>query len=196
MTGVQTCALPISIICYSSAGKKYPVASRDELLTQVNSLRKKLTTYSLYAYAAIEDIFDKPALESSLQLKVQRVESSVVENLGGGNFKLSSLPLLAQISSVNGILTEDFNQDGFIDILLAGNFYPFRTEYGPSDASMGLLLLGNGKGKFDPVPWGQSGFWVGGDVRNMQLLNGVPPKKYVVIARNNDKMSLIRFVKK
>ena len=179
------------VICYSSQGKKYPVASRDEMLIQLNSLRKKFTTYSHYANATIEDIFDKAALDSSPKLKVQTVQSAVLENLGAGSFNISPLPLLTQISSVNGILTEDFNQDGLIDILLAGNFYPYRTQYGRSDSSLGLLLLGNGKGNFDPVPWDQSGFFAVGDVRNMVLVNGKPGRKFILLARNNDQMSLI-----
>jgi hypothetical protein len=179
------------VICYSSEGKQYPVASRDEMLLQINSLRKKFTTYSEYAGAAIEDIFDKEALEASQKLKVQTVHSSTLENLGGGNFKISPLPLQAQVSSVNGILTEDFNHDGFIDILLSGNFYPYRTQFGRSDAGIGLLLQGNGKGKWEPVPWEQSGFLATGDVRNMVLVNGKADQKFIVIARNNEKMSLI-----
>jgi hypothetical protein len=179
------------VICYSSQGKKYPVASRDEMLIQINSLRKKFTSYSLYANATIDDIFDKEVLTKAKELKVQTVQSSVLENLGSRAFRVSPLPLLAQISSVNGILTDDFNQDGFTDILLAGNFYPYRTQYGRSDSSLGLLLLGNGKGKFDPMSWDQSGFLAAGDVRNMILVNGESKQKFILLARNNDKMTLI-----
>lgn len=77
------------------------------MLLQINSLRKRFTSYAQYANATIEDIFDKPALENAQKLKFQTVQSTVLENLGGGSFKLLPLPLLAQISSVNGILTED-----------------------------------------------------------------------------------------
>lgn len=181
------------IICYPAQGKQYPVASRDELLIQINSLRKKFTTYALYGQATIEDIVDKDALDHSKVLKVQTLHSSILENLGDGKFRLTSLPLLAQISKVNGVVTEDFNHDGFIDILLAGNFYPYRTQYGRSDAGMGLLLAGDGKGKFVQVPWDQSGFFAPGDVRNMQLVNGKASKRFIAVARNNDGMSMFKF---
>jgi hypothetical protein len=179
------------VICYSSNGKKYPVASRDEMLLQINSLRKKFITYSQYANAEIEDIFEKSALDQSQKLTVQTVQSSILENLGGGAFKLSPLPLSAQISSVNAVLSEDFNGDGFIDILLAGNFYPYRTQYGRSDASIGSLLLGDGKGKFDPVSFNKSGFFAAGDVRKIAFLKGKMGKTFILIARNNEKLSLI-----
>ena len=179
------------VMCYTSEGNEFPVASRDEMLTQINSLRKKFTTYAQYASADIEDVFGRTHLAASKNLKVQIVQSSVLENLGQGNFRLLPLPLTAQFSSVNGILTQDFNRDGFSDILLAGNFYPYRTQFGRSDSSLGLLLLGNGKGKFEPVPWDESGFFAQGDIRNMVLLQGEHGRKFVLLARNNDKMSLI-----
>jgi hypothetical protein len=181
------------IICYSSHGKKYPIASRDEILLQVNSLRKKFTNYSSYANAAIEDILDKSSLDGSLTLKVQTVETSLLENLGDGNFKLSPLPTLSQISTVNGILTDDFDHDGHPDILLTGNFYPYRTQFGRNDASIGLLLRGDGKGKFEPVSWDKSGFFATGDIRNMVFVNGDKGRKFILLARNNDKMSLIEW---
>lgn len=182
------------IMCYSSEGKEYPVASRDEMLLQLTSLRKKFTRYALYADAAIEDIFEKTTLDASQKLKIQTVQSSLLENLGEGRFRLTQLPLEAQISCVSGILTGDFNEDGFIDILLSGNFYPNRTEYGRNDASLGLMLAGDGKGKFKTVSWNESGFFAPGDVRNMVLMNGEAGRKFILLARNNEKMSLIDFV--
>jgi hypothetical protein len=53
------------------------------------------------------------------------------------------------------------------------------------------LLLGNGKGNFKPVPWSESGFFAGGDIRNMTILTGAEDKMYILLARNNDRMSLI-----
>jgi hypothetical protein len=181
------------VMCYSYQGKEYPVASRDEMLLQINSLRKKFTSYSQYAQVTVQDIFDTGALRASQKLKVNTFESSILENLGNGNFKISPLPVAAQVSGVNGIVTDDFNKDGFTDILLAGNFYPYRTQVGRSDSGMGLLLKGNGKGKWDPIPWDQSGFMATGDIRNMVSLNEKGDRKYILIARNNEKMSLINW---
>jgi hypothetical protein len=178
------------VIAYYSEGKRYPIASRDEMLLQINSLRKKFTNYSQYARATIEDIFGKTALDAAKKLHVHTLQSTLLENTGSGNFRLTPLPTVAQISSVNGIIADDFNDDGFADVLVAGNFFSYRTEYGPGDASIGMLLLGNGKGKFDPIPWDRSGFFASGDVRNMRLLKGHNGSKLILAARNNDGMSL------
>jgi hypothetical protein len=177
------------IICYTYQGVEYPIASRDDLLHQISSLRKNFTSYSQYANATSEDILGSLKIQNRLEVKITK--SSILENLGNGSFKLSPLPLMAQISCTNGIVSRDFNHDGFIDILLAGNFYSYRTEYGRNDSSIGLLLLGNGKGNFKPVPWSESGFFAGGDIRNMTILTGAEDKMYILLARNNDRMSLI-----
>jgi enediyne biosynthesis protein E4 len=182
------------LICFSTENKLYPIASRDEMLFQLNLLRKKFTNYSRYASATIEDVIDKPALDKAKKLAVQTTASALVENLGDGKFKMTALPIEAQISSVMGILPGDFNHDGFKDILLAGNFYPYRTQFGRSDSSVGLVLLGNGKGNFEPLPWDKSGFFAAGDVRNMVLLKSSHNRKLVVIARNNEKISLLECV--
>jgi hypothetical protein len=169
------------VICNYNQGRSYPVASRDEMLLQMNSLRKKYTDYATYAKATVEDIVGVEGLKRARKYEVNTLQSSVLENLGQGQFKLWPLPQAAQVSCVTGILVGDFNGDTQDDIALAGNFYPFRTEYGPSDAGKGLLLVGNGKGAFEPMGWEQTGFYAAGDVRNMNLLD----ESRIIAVRNN-----------
>lgn len=173
------------LICNYTQGKSFPAASRDELLLQMNSLKKKYTDYSSYANASIGDIIGEEQMKASKKYEVNTLQSSILENKGNGNFKLKPLSMAAQVSSVRGILIDDFNGDGSADILLAGNFYPYRTQYGPSDASKGLLLAGNGKGVFLPVGWKTTGFYATGDIRNMLLLRTEPGNR-IVAARNNE----------
>jgi len=56
------------------------------------------------------------------------------------------LPIEAQFAPVNSILCNDFDNDGHLDLLLAGNEYQVEVMIGRYDASYGLLLRGNGKG--------------------------------------------------
>jgi hypothetical protein len=115
----------------------------------------------------------------------------MLENLGNSNFKLSPLSLQAQVSPVKGILIDDYNQDSFNDILIAGNFYGFQSQYGPCDASKGLLLKGYGKNSFEPVNWDITGFYSPGDIRNMKLLRGISGN-FIIQVRNNDAPSVFK----
>ncbi|MDQ2751847.1 MAG: VCBS repeat-containing protein, partial [Bacteroidota bacterium] len=53
------------IVCYYINGKSYPMASKDELLDAIPSLKKKLIKYSDYADVTVNDIFSKEKIEGA-----------------------------------------------------------------------------------------------------------------------------------
>ncbi len=155
------------IISQRINGVHIPLASRDELLDQINGLRKRYVRYADYAKATVETMFDAESLAKAQELTVNTLSSSILENLGGGRFRLRTLPAEAQFSTVQGFVVQDFTHDGIADILLAGNYYPLRVQQGRCDAGQGLLLKGSGKGQFIPVPAAQSGLFLTGDLRRL-----------------------------
>jgi hypothetical protein len=74
------------------------------------------------------------------------------------------------MSAANGILLKDLDGDGREDLLIAGNFYPFRSQQGPLDAGMGTFLKGDGKGGFVPVPNAEIQLFMPGDIRNITAI--------------------------
>jgi hypothetical protein len=58
-------------------------------------------------------------------------------------------------------------------------------------ASYGLLLRGDGKGHFTPVPLAKSGFFVPGQTRDIASAR-TAHGEVVVVARNNDKPLIFR----
>jgi hypothetical protein len=68
--------------------------------------------------------------------------------MGNGKFKLHALPALAQMAPIMGIVTDDFNNDGNLDILFSGNDFGNEVTDGRYDAMNGLVLSGDGKGNF------------------------------------------------
>src|SRR5690606_28816959 len=105
------------------------------------------------------------------------------------------LPVEAQFAPVNTILCDDFNNDGHIDLLLAGNEYQMEVMTGRYDASYGLLLQGNGKNSFTSLPPARSGFITNGDVKNMKLLQS-KNERLVLVAVNDDWMQAFSIEKK
>jgi hypothetical protein len=94
-----------------------------------------------------------------------------------------SLPDEVQYSPVFDIDTIDYNSDGNKDLLLFGNNSHTKIRLGKFDANYGILLAGDGKGRFRYVPQTESGFNVWGDVRSILQLNnrliiGVNNKKF------------------
>ena len=150
---------------YYVQGKAYPVASRDELLDQVVPLRKKFTRYHQYADATVSDILSKSQLAQASVVSVRQLASGIFRNQRNGTFQFEAFPIEAQFSRASALIFEDIDADGKSDLLVAGNFYPYRVQFGPCSASFGCLLKGDGKGYFQATAPSRSGIWAGGDVR-------------------------------
>jgi hypothetical protein len=181
------------IVSYYIKGESYPLASRDELLEQVNSLRKKFIKYEDYSAATIHDIGSKEQLDKAYKFSAYNLESYWLENIDGKDFKRRSLPPLAQISCINGFLFDDFDGNGKNELLLAGNFYPFKPQLGKSDASSGLLLSYE-SGEMKVTQGTLSNVWLTGDIRDVVMARTNGGKKKVIVSRNNDKASAYEVV--
>ena len=105
------------------------------------------------------------------------------------------MPYEAQFSQIAAIETEDFDKDGILDIVLAGNFFDVLPEWGRFDANYGLFLKGNGKGEFQTIKSKDSGFKTMGQVRKMYKLKTNGNREVLVLAKNNDNAQVFSFKK-
>ena len=153
------------IVCYYIDGKSYPMASKDELLDEIPSLKKKYIKYSDYADATIDDIFSKDQISNAKVYTCNQFASGILFNNGNNNFAFQPFPLQAQFSKIYGAIADDFDNDGKKDILIAGNFFSYKTQLGKDDASLGLLLKGTGNRTFKAIDPFESGCYIDGDVR-------------------------------
>ena len=175
---------PEQILACYERGVSYPLALRDELTTALPYLKPRYPKYSDYAEQTIEQVFGS-ALGDAVVKQAETFASALARNNGDGSFTLVPLPREAQIAPVYGILPGDFDGDGKLDLLLAGNFDGVQPAIGRMHASYGLLLHGDGHGGFSPVRASASGFLVPGQARDIQRLRSRGGAIYLV-ARNND----------
>ncbi|MCS6929540.1 MAG: VCBS repeat-containing protein [Saprospiraceae bacterium] len=178
-------------VAYYEDGKLYPLLQKDVVTKHCPILKKKFLYAKDYGNATMSDLW--PNLDEALQLYSYTLETCWWENQGG-RFTRRTLPLQAQMAPVQGIIAKDFNNDGKIDLLLAGNKYGFEYETNRCDAGTGVLLLGDGKGNFtwqNPV---QSGFFANREVRDLAFLRGPAGREFIVVANNNGPVQV--FVKK
>lgn len=179
-----------AVMCYFIQGKSYPFYAKDDLSDQMPFIKKKYSSYESYANQTINDIFSPEELKDALLLKASCFASCYLENKGNNQFTLTPLPREAQFSPIYGIHTGDFNQDGNLDMILAGNFFGTRIKFGEYDANKGLLLTGNGKGDFTVLNDVQSGFHINGEVRDIADVRLASGKKIMIFALNNDSVKL------
>ncbi|HTE23908.1 VCBS repeat-containing protein [Flavitalea sp.] len=170
-------------------GISYPFNSRDELVEQMPVLNKRYLKYDDFAKATIKNLLGEDRAKTADKLYIYNTKTSLFIN-GGARFECKPLPEEAQFSVVSSIVYKDFDNDGKGDLLLAGNFYPFRVQQGRCDAGLGTLLKGNGTGTFTAVDRRLTGLYVPGDVRDALELksNG---KTIVVFSKNNDRVQVV-----
>jgi hypothetical protein len=159
------------IICFNRNGHNVPFPTRDDLIAQIPSLKNKFPDYLSYSKVrSINDIFSDIQLSGAVVLYAYNFNSSVIENLGNGNFKLSPLPGEAQLFPVYSILVRDFDENGIDDILLGGNLNKAHITYGRYDAGYGLFLKGRKNMAFEPLTIEQSGLKMRGEIRDLKFV--------------------------
>lgn len=186
---------PEQILTYYNGEEAYPLASAELLLTQIPNLHAKYTTNADYAGESIREIFSTEQLQAATVRSATKFASVLCLNNGDETFSLQQLPVEAQFSPIYAILIEDFNQDGYLDMLLGGNFFGVPPEQGRYDASYGSLLLGDGTGAFTPISLQNSGFVVTGEVRGIKSLQTASGETRVMVARNNDPVVIFEQMK-
>jgi hypothetical protein len=179
------------IICNYVQGKTYPIATLDEIQNAIPALKKKFLKYADYADATFEKMFPTEMAAEAKLFSVYTLQTCYLENKGTNKFAVHQLPLPAQFSFVQGIIAADFTGDGKVDLLLSGNFFPYRVQYGPCDASVGIMLAGDGKGNFKPLTRNETGLLIQGDVRDMISLKGMKGS-HVVISKNNSAVQVLQ----
>lgn len=183
------------VMCYYIGDKNYLAHSRDEIIGQINAMRARFKTYQSYAEVTFEESFLPEELEDAYVVKCQTLSSSYMENLGGGKFELRSLPKGCQMGPVEGIIVEDFDGDGNLDALLAGNSYTTEVATGRYDAIKGILLRGDGKGGFAELTLEKSGFLNDLDASGLALTRSANGSSRVILANNNGPLKMFELKK-
>jgi hypothetical protein len=148
----------------------FPTHFWDDLTGQSPLFRRKFDRYKHFALSTEQNFFTEEEKKDAQVFTGNYDRSAWVENLGNGKFTLHELPWQAQLAPMNGMLAEDVNQDGFLDLIQVGNDYGNEVFIGRLDASVGWVFFGDGKGGFTSIPARESGFVVPGDAKALVKL--------------------------
>jgi hypothetical protein len=131
------------------------------------TVKEKLPTYHDFAISELVEIYSRTGLDEADRFEANSLESGLLVNTGsaGGvpRFEFLPLPRIVQASPVFGSALVDVNGDGFLDLYVVQNFNGPQRETGNMDGGVSLLLLGDGRGQFQPVWPDTSGLVVGKD---------------------------------
>ena len=173
-------------------GKVYPYNLRHNLIDQMKGLKKKFPDYNSFKNADLNTIFSEEALNLSTKATAVELKTSIYINDGNGGFTSIPLPKQVQMSPIFAIETGDFDLDGDIDIVLAGNLFRVKPEVGRYDASFGTFLENTGNDTigtpiFKVTP-GNKGLKVTGEVRSILKTNNT-----LLFVRNSDAILRYKF---
>lgn len=183
------------IITFYKHGVSYPLAGRDELVKLLPVLRPRYPTYAKFGASRIEDIFTPAELSTATVLQAHTFASAIARNTGKGTFTLQALPVEAQFAPIHAIIARDFDGDGQLDLLLAGNFSRVPPVQGRYDASYGLLLRGTGNCQFTAVDLAESKLLLEGDIKHLSLVRSARGGHLVIAARNNQSLQVLKALK-
>ncbi|MEP7108542.1 MAG: VCBS repeat-containing protein [Ferruginibacter sp.] len=176
--------------------KEFPANGRDDLVERLPAMKKRFNNYRSFATATMDDIFPVDKRDGAIRLKANMLQSCFIRNDGAGKFTMIPLPKEAQFSAINGMLADDFDGDGNLDLLINGNDFGTEVSTGRYDALNGLLLKGNGMGGFSPLSIQQSGIYIPGNGKALVKLSGSTGSYLVAASQNRDELKLFELKRK
>jgi hypothetical protein len=166
--------------------KEFPMHGREDLIKQMNSFKKKYGSFKSYAGATMDELLSAEQRTGAIRLKANMLQSCFLRNEGNGKFTLIPLPKQAQISILNGMVVDDYDGDGNLDVAITGNDYGTDVSIGRYDALNGLVLLGDGQGNFNPQSILQSGIYIPGNGKALVKLRSSDRSYMMVASQNRD----------
>ncbi len=170
--------------------KEFPAHGRDDVIERLPTFKKRFNDYHSFAISTMDKIFTADELKGALRLEVNNSRSCFLRNDGNGKFTMIPLPEMAQVSVLNGMIADDFDGDGNLDVLINGNDYGTEVSVGRYDALNGLLLKGDGAGHFQPLSILQSGIYIPGNGKALVKLRSKSGKYLVAASQNQDLLKL------
>jgi hypothetical protein len=175
--------------------KEFTAHTRDDVVEQMPFIKKKFLTYKSFAEASFDKLFTPEELKGALKLQANYFKSAFIRNKGNGTFEISALPEMAQFSSLNGMVTDDFDGDGNLDVVINTNDYGTEVSTGRYDALNGLVLKGKGDGTFMPLSILQSGIYIPGNGKALVKLRGANGKYLIAAGENRGPLKVFELKK-
>jgi hypothetical protein len=128
--------------------------------------------------------------KDALIVTANEFRSMMIKNNGNGKFTMVPLPKEVQYSVINGMVVDDFDEDGNLDVALSGNDYGGQPGNGRYDAFNGLVLMGDGKGNFSPRTILQSGLYIPGNGKALTEIMGNNGRTLIAASQNRGALKM------
>ena len=174
-------------------GKLLPIRGRSCSTTAMPHLLKRVPTYSSFASKTINEIYTPQAIQESIRLEINTLDSMLFRNDGKGKFIAEPLPFLSQMAPIMDLAITDLNQDGLKEIIVAQNFNAAQRETGRMNAGLGVVIEMKSDQSLNELWPRESGFHSRSDPRRVILEDfGKDGKFEILLGQNNGKFELFQ----
>ncbi len=179
-----------TVISIEKNGTYYPLANLDELVGQMNILRKKFPDYASFAGKKMEEVFEKKLLDSAYLFEVHELRSGYLKN-EQGKFEFHPFGWQLQVSPINSFVSFDFDADDKQEILAAGNYFGVKPFHGRFDGFSGALI----HDEKTIQPGHEIGLDLAGkSARHLRVVS-LEGKSYLLVVYNNDAAEVYELIK-
>ncbi len=175
--------------------KEFTTHNRDDVVEQLPFIKKRFLTYSDFANATFDQIFTPEELKSSKKYTANYFHSAILVNDGEKGFRVKSLPSIVQYSMINGMVVDDFDADGNLDVCINTNDYSSDPSNGRMDALNGLVLLGDGRLNFRSLSISQSGLFVPGNGKALVKFRGSKGEYLLAASENRGPLRVFNLIR-
>jgi hypothetical protein len=176
----------------NGARREFTFHGREDLIKQMIIMRRRFPMFKDFTQASIDKLLTPEERQSALVLEANYMQSAYVENKGDGTFALHPLPTQAQLAPIFGMVAEDVDRDGKLDVMLVGNDFGGEVLSGRYDALNGLYLKGDGKGGFTAQSLTSSGFYVPGNAKGLAQLADAKGRELLIATQNRGPVCVFR----
>ncbi|GAB5559206.1 MAG: VCBS repeat-containing protein [Synoicihabitans sp.] len=133
-------------------GRLLPRRTSKAIGAVVPTVRRQFRRNDDFAKATLEEIVGEEKLAAAQRFEATEFRSGVFLSQPDGGFVFSPLPREAQIAPLQGMVVQDFNEDGIEDIYALQNSFAPIPVVGRFDGGLGMLAYGRKGGLFDVSP--------------------------------------------
>ncbi len=170
------------IICQHQNEAYFPIHDLDELISQIPVLKKKFKSYEYFSKVSLNQMFSSSIINNSIKYTLD-ITASTVFIRNNNKFDIIKLPSETQYSSVHSIFAE--RKKDKLKILLGGNFYKIKPQFGRQDGSQGWNL--EYKGDLRKNNYVISPLYIEGQIRKI-----VPFEDKFIFGINNQSVKICR----
>jgi len=174
--------------------QEFPAFGRDDMIKQMIGFKARFTNYKKYSLSPITEVLTQEEIKKSLKLTANNFASCFIKNNGNGNFDISPLPVQAQLSAAFAMVATDVDGDANLDLLITGNDYGTEIGTGRYDAFNGLVLKGDGTGKFNALETGETGFYIPGDGKALVGMATVKERVWYFASQNSGPLKTFELI--